>query len=58
MAYPDIMLPRYLDAGTGSAIWSAVTSGLAGLTVVIRIFWFRIIKFITKVVRKFAKKTQ
>jgi hypothetical protein len=53
-----MMLPKYLDAGTGSAIWAAVTSGLAGLTVVIRIFWFRIIKFITKIVKKFAKKTQ
>ena len=51
-----IMLPRYLDAGTGSAIWAAVTSGLAGGIVVIKIFWFRIIKFTKKLLQKIGKK--
>lgn len=51
-----MMLPKYLDAGTGSAIWAAVTSGLAGGIVVIRIFWFRIIKFTKKLLKKVNKK--
>jgi hypothetical protein len=50
------MLPRYLDAGTGSAIWAAVTSGLAGGVIVIKIFWFRIIKFTRKYLKKIGRK--
>jgi hypothetical protein len=47
-----MLLPKYLDAGTGSAIWAAITSGIAGGFVVLRLFWYRI----TKVVRKVFKK--
>jgi hypothetical protein len=56
MEYFYMMLPRYLDEGTGSAIWAAVTSGLAGGIVVIKIFWFRIIKFTKKLLKKIGKK--
>jgi hypothetical protein len=43
------MLPRYLDAGTGSAIWAAITAGVAGGFLVIKIFWFRFIKFVKRI---------
>ena len=51
-----MFLPKYLDAGTGSAIWAAITSGLAGGVVVLKIFWFRIKKWVLKFRSLFAKK--
>ena len=53
-----MFLPKYLDAGTGSAIWAAITSGLAGGVVVLKIFWFRITKWVSKLRSKIAKKLQ
>jgi hypothetical protein len=50
------MLPRYLDAGTGSAIWAAITAGVAGGFVVIKIFWFRFTKFIKRILKLNGKK--
>ena len=50
-----MLLPKYLDAGTGSAIWAAITSGVAGGVVVLKIFWFRISKLIKKVFKKLDK---
>ena len=51
-----MFLPKYLDAGTGSAMWAAITSGLAGSVVVLKIFWFRITKWGLKVKSKFGKQ--
>jgi hypothetical protein len=50
------MLPRYLDAGTGSAIWAAITAGVAGGFVVIKIFWYRFTKFIKRILKLSGKK--
>jgi hypothetical protein len=51
-----MMLPKYLDAGTGSAIWAAITAGVAGGFVVIKIFWFRFIKFIKRILNISGRK--
>jgi hypothetical protein len=51
-----MFLPKYLDAGTGSAIWAALTSGLAGVIVIIKIFWYRITKQVSRFVKSFGKK--
>ena len=35
----------YIDPGTGSIVLQAVAAAVAGATIVLRLFWHRILKF-------------
>lgn len=37
----------YLDPGTGSMLAQVILGGLAGLAVVLKLFWHRFVRFIT-----------
>lgn len=42
MALPDLAVPFYLDAGTGSMLVQMAVAGVAGVAVFAKVFWARL----------------
>jgi hypothetical protein len=48
----------YLDAGSGSMLLAAVAGGLAGITVLVRLYWNRFLGLFSKKRREAAAAAQ
>ncbi len=42
MSLPDLAVPFYLDAGTGSMLVQMAVAGVAGVAVFAKVFWARL----------------
>jgi hypothetical protein len=42
MSLPDLAVPYYLDAGTGSMLVQMAVAGVAGVAVFAKVFWARL----------------
>lgn len=42
MSLPDLAVPFYLDAGTGSMLVQLAVAGVAGVAVFAKVFWARL----------------
>jgi hypothetical protein len=42
MSLPDLAVPLYLDAGTGSMLVQMAVAGVAGVAVFAKVFWARL----------------
>jgi hypothetical protein len=42
MSMPDLLVPYYLDAGTGSMLVQMAVAGVAGVAVFAKVFWAKL----------------